>query len=139
MIVERLQPEKLRAMDLQPSQRAAKSAFFDAEYLEALTGGAGCTILTNDGVPVAASSVLDFEDGSIVVGFLASDAGKHMLGIVRVARRIIDAAKRPTYATAPVDFAPSNRLLRMLGFEKLDMVAENIDAAGGRNFVYVRR
>lgn len=139
MIVERFQPEHLARMPLQPAQESARVALADPEYLAAITSGPAATLLAADGAPVAAGGIVEFEDGSLLWSFLARDAGRNMVAVVRAARRLVEVAKRPTYATAACEFAAGGRMLELLGFERLPDPVSDVDAGGGLNFVYVRR
>lgn len=138
MIVERFTPEHLRAMDLQAAQLAARGVLDDPEYLDAISRGVAGTLLDAAGRPMVSGGVVEFEDGSLLWSFMAKDAGRHMVSIVRAAMRVVQVAKRPVYATAACDFPQACRLLELLGFTR-EHVVEGVDYAGGSNYVYVRR
>ena len=122
MIAERFKPEHLRTMALQPAQEAARGVVDDAEYMAAICSGPAGTLLDDAGNPVASAGIVEFEDGSLLWSFLAKDAGRHMVAVVRAAVRLVQVAKRPIYATASCEFPAACRLLELLGFAREQVV-----------------
>lgn len=116
MIVEAFRPEHVRWMRLQPQQRGERE-HATREYLEFVAAaGPAATLRGDDGEPIAAGGVIDYGDGSYLWAFLADEARRHMVAIVRAARRLVQIARPPIYATVDLGFEPGCRLLRMLGF-----------------------
>lgn len=116
MIVEAFRPEHVRWMRLQPQQRSERQ-HATREYLEFVAAaGPAVTLRDDDGTPIAAGGVMDYVDGSYLWAFLSDEARQHMVAIVRAARRLVQIARQPIYATVDLGFEPGCRLLRMLGF-----------------------
>jgi hypothetical protein len=137
MIVERFQPEHLAQIDLQPAQAAARAAL-TAQYIGRLLEGPAATMRDDTGRIVACAGVVDFSDGSLLWAFLAADCRRHMVAIVRGARRLVQVAQRPVWATAACDFAPGCRLLQMLGFERQPEPVEGVSADDKPHYVFER-
>lgn len=138
MTVERFKPEHLREIELQPAQREAAAAWDDAEYMAAITGGAAGTLRNASGAVIACAGVVEVDGGSIAWAFLSRHAGRHMVELVRAARRLIDVAPRPVMSTAACGFPQGCRLLEMLGFERQPEPVEGVSLQAGPHYVYVR-
>jgi hypothetical protein len=136
MIVERFRPEHLAQLELQPAQDAARNLKTDPEYLEAVSAGVAVTV--RDTEILGCGGIVEFDEGSVLWTLLSPHAGRFMVGIVRAARRLVEVAPRPVYATAACDFPQGCRLLELLGFNRLPDPVTGISTDGKAHFVYER-
>lgn len=138
MTVERFHPDHLREIDLQPAQRDTAAAFDDAEYMTALCSGLAGTLRDASGAVVACAGVVEVDDGSIGWAFLSRDAGRHMVAVVRMARRIMETAAMPILSSAACSFPQGCRMLEILGFERQPEPVEGVSLQAGPHYLYVR-
>lgn len=138
MTVERFHPDHLREIDLQPAQRPAAAAFEDAEYVAVISAGVAATVRDSAGRVIACGGSVEIDGGSIAWSFLARDAGRNMVTVVRAARRLIEVSPAPIIATSACDFPQGCRLLELLGFKREPETVDDVSLQPGPHYVYVR-
>lgn len=115
MIVETFHPRHMLelAPRLQPAQRD-EYAGLEPCYFEALAAaGPAMTMRRADGAVILCCGIAEVDGQSHLWSFIAGDAGRHMVAILRVGQRMLEIARRPVVATAR--FPEGCRLLEMLG------------------------
>lgn len=93
-----------------------------------------------DGRVVAVGGIADLCPGRAMMwSYMGLTAGKHMVSITKVARRLIDTVTVARLeADVDVDFAPGHRWLKMLGFELETPRMRKYRPDGGDMAKYVR-
>ena len=109
----RLDPQDEQAHDL---------VQYTLEYgRKVLAACEAATILSNDGVVVAIVGVVVVHPGrALVWTMLARDAGRHMLGLTKTVKKLLQGFCNydRVEATVRADFSPGHRWARLFGFER---------------------
>jgi hypothetical protein len=138
MTVEAFKVEHLREIEVQPIQKPAVSVALSLpEYLDCISANPAVTIRDTSGQILCVGGVVEFEDGSMLWSYISTNAGRNMTSIVRTAKRIVEVAKHPMYATASCGFEPACRLLRLLGFAR-QRELKGFGTAGGDEILFAR-
>lgn len=96
----------------------------DARHFQTLQTQNTKTIVA-DGKPVAVGGTMELWPGRhLAWAFVADDAGKHMVGITRLAKKVMKNAKGRIEASARSDFGPGVRWLQALGFKDFRLEKE---------------
>lgn len=116
MIVEEFKPEHVREILASIVQCSAHEVA-DKAYGEMLQSSGPCaTLRNNEGQIIACAGVTEIRGGSYLWSFVSSAAKFHKVGLFRAARRLVEIARRPTFATVDVGFTPGCEFLERLGF-----------------------
>lgn len=117
MIPEAFKPEHLAELlaDPAPSTATALGRADEAYGRELLEGGPSATLRTDSGQIIACAGIMEMPQGSLLWSFMARAAGEHKVGLFRAARRLVEIARRPTFALAAMGFAKDCRFLECLG------------------------
>lgn len=130
----------LQAIKLQPAQGHFIGALMDADYGLMLEGTTAFTALDDEGRVIACCGCEErWENCATAWALLSSDAGKHMVWLVRAVRGFIwhAAPWRRVEAAVDVGFDAGNRLVQMLGFQQ-EGVARAYRPDGGDCTIWAR-
>jgi len=129
-------PEHVLAVDIQPSQASLRE-YMSYGYARALCDGTTQFAGIGNGKVVIIAGYQDVGDRAWLSTIIGGDAGPYMVPIVRKMRAMLDImpfARIESHVN--VNFAPANRLMRILGFEAESVMRKyNRD---GDAFMYVR-
>lgn len=111
-------PDHLQELILQDAQ-AWMGPMLRPEYGDALVRGGPCFSAIAGGQVIACSGVLRmWENRDQAWALLASNSGRHFIGIYRGMRRFLDLHEaRRVEATVDHNFSEGHRLMSMLGFQ----------------------
>lgn len=118
MIVERLRPEHLEALILQPAQQFARANLEQKGYAEALAQGEAFALLSEGRVVACAGVVPMWEGRGDAWALIAADIGpKGMHEAHYVVRKYLEkSALRRIEAACDAAFLQAHRWLYLLGF-----------------------
>lgn len=116
-MIVRFRPEHLQSLILQDAQAWMRPMMLDG-YGEQLLEEGPCYSMVSDAQVIACAGLTHIWEGrALAWSLLSASAGAHMVRLVKVIRRFLDAQDiRRIEATVNSDFQQGHRMAEMLGF-----------------------